>query len=133
MDVGWRLENGCWVPAPLKNGCEMDVRFRPSGQKMDVKWMCGSGPLENGCETDVGIHPSPPHGSDMALGFVLPVRNCDCELPCLGLGPTEPGKQNSRNGLGTVVTEGFAEATSKKSPKGGWSPDDSFRALSGTI
>ena len=114
MDVGWRLENGCWVPAPLKNGCEMDVRFRPSGQKMDVKWMCGSGPLENG-------------------GFVLPVRNCDCELPCLGLGPTEPGKQNSRNGLGTVVTEGFAEATSKKSPKGGWSPDDSFRALSGTI
>ena len=41
---------------------------------MDVKWMCGSGPLENGCETDVGIHPSPPHGFDMALGFVLPVR-----------------------------------------------------------
>ena len=108
----------------------MDVGFRPSGKKMDVKWMCGSGPLENGCETDVGVHP---HGSDMALGFVLFVRNCDCELPCLGLGPTEPGKQNSRNGLGPVVTEGFAKATSKKSPKGGWSPDDSFRALSGTI
>ena len=40
---------------------------------------------------------------------------------------------DSRNGLGTEVTEGFAEATSKKNLKGGWSPDDSFRALSGSI
>ena len=57
--------------------CKMDVRFRPPG-KMDVGMDASP---ENGCETDVGIHPSLQHGSDMALGFVLPMRNCELCAP----------------------------------------------------